>query len=164
MPSGVALAIAANGAVNGLKRAKHSHGYRPAAIVLDIEGTVAPISFVADVMFPYARDNVRTFLENNYDSAEARADVEAIRQQVRRVSGPRVFLCVLCGVPMGPALLTSCSRCPAVRTSLKHAHNTNRCQREVLAYKLRAILCCDCAGNSRRPGLPCHLCQQGRAG
>jgi methylthioribulose 1-phosphate dehydratase/enolase-phosphatase E1 len=72
---------AANGVVNGLKRAKHSHGYRPAAIVLDIEGTVAPISYVADVMFPYARDNVRAFLEANYDSAETRADVEAIRQQ-----------------------------------------------------------------------------------
>jgi hypothetical protein len=91
------LALAAYGAVNGLKRAKHSHGYRPAAIVLDIEGTVAPISFVADVMFPYARDNVRTFLEANYDSAEARADVEAIRQQVRRVPGPGAF-CVCCAV------------------------------------------------------------------
>jgi hypothetical protein len=86
---------AANGAATGLKRVKHSHGYRPAAIVLDIEGTVAPIRFVSEVMFPYARDNVRTFLEANYDSAEARADIEAIRQQVRRVPGPGAF-CVWC--------------------------------------------------------------------
>lgn len=72
----------ANGAANGVKRAKHVHRWRPSAIVLDIEGTVAPISFVADVMFPHARDNVRAYLEAHYNSSETRADVEAIRQQV----------------------------------------------------------------------------------
>lgn len=76
------LARAADGVANGVKRAKHSHHYRPAAIVLDIEGTIAPISFVADVMFPHARDNVRIFLEAHFNSAEARADIEAIRKQV----------------------------------------------------------------------------------
>jgi methylthioribulose 1-phosphate dehydratase/enolase-phosphatase E1 len=50
--------------------------------VLDIEGTVAPISFVADVMFSYARDNVAAHLEAHYDTPEARADIEAIRKQV----------------------------------------------------------------------------------
>lgn len=70
-------------AANGVKRAKHTHQWKPAAIVLDIEGTVAPISFVADVMFPHARDNVRTYLESHYNSAEARADIDAIRKQVR---------------------------------------------------------------------------------
>jgi methylthioribulose 1-phosphate dehydratase/enolase-phosphatase E1 len=64
------------------KRAKLSHAQLPRAIVLDIEGTVAPISFVADVMFPYARDNVAAHLEAHYDTPEARADVEAIRKQV----------------------------------------------------------------------------------
>lgn len=76
------LAHAADSVANGVKRAKHSHHYRPAAIVLDIEGTIAPISFVADVMFPHARDNVRAFLEAHFNSAEARADIEAIRKQV----------------------------------------------------------------------------------
>jgi hypothetical protein len=72
-----------NGVVaNGVKRAKHSHGWRLAAIVLDIEGTVAPISFVADVMFPHARDNVRSWLEQHYDSTQAVADIHAIRTQV----------------------------------------------------------------------------------
>jgi len=66
---------------NGVKRAKHSHHWKPAAIVLDIEGTVAPISFVADVMFPHARDNVRAYLESHYNSAETRADIDAIRKQ-----------------------------------------------------------------------------------
>jgi methylthioribulose 1-phosphate dehydratase/enolase-phosphatase E1 len=83
-----AAAEAVNGgqhAVNGsggyAKRAKLSHAKQPAAIVLDIEGTVAPISYVADVMFPYARDNVRSHLELTYDSAETQEDIEAIRAQ-----------------------------------------------------------------------------------
>lgn len=76
---------AANGvAANGVaaKRAKLSHAALPRAIVLDIEGTVAPISFVADVMFPYARDNVAAHLGAHYETPEARADIDAIRKQV----------------------------------------------------------------------------------
>jgi methylthioribulose 1-phosphate dehydratase/enolase-phosphatase E1 len=64
-----------------VKRTKLSHAQLPKAIVLDIEGTVAPISFVADVMFPYARDNVRQHLQEHYHSQEAQADIDAIRQQ-----------------------------------------------------------------------------------
>jgi hypothetical protein len=79
---------AGNGVVaNGVKRAKHSHSWRPSAIVLDIEGTVAPISFVADVMFPHARDNVRSYLEQHFDTPEAVADIDAIRTQVGVAGG-----------------------------------------------------------------------------
>ncbi|KAI7732985.1 hypothetical protein M8C21_024976, partial [Ambrosia artemisiifolia] len=38
-------------------------GSTPRCVVLDIEGTTTPISFVTDVLFPYARDNVRMHLE-----------------------------------------------------------------------------------------------------
>lgn len=55
---------------------------RPTAIVLDIEGTVAPISFVAEKLFPYAAAHVASHLEAHYDSEEGQEDVEAIRQQV----------------------------------------------------------------------------------
>jgi len=34
-------------------------------VVLDIEGTTTPISFVYDVLFPYARENLREFLETH---------------------------------------------------------------------------------------------------
>ena len=34
-------------------------------VVLDIEGTTTPISFVYDVLFPYARANLREFLETH---------------------------------------------------------------------------------------------------
>ena len=34
-------------------------------VVLDIEGTTTPISFVYDVLFPYARTHLRSFLETH---------------------------------------------------------------------------------------------------
>ena len=64
------------------KRAKLGpHKKPPVALVLDIEGTVAPISFVADVMFPYARENVRQHLEATYGNEETQEDIDAIRTQ-----------------------------------------------------------------------------------
>ncbi|XP_078429261.1 haloacid dehalogenase-like hydrolase family protein [Wolffia australiana] len=51
-------------------------------IVLDIEGTTTPISFVTDVLFPYARDNVRKHLIATYDSAETQDDIKLLRDQV----------------------------------------------------------------------------------
>ncbi len=38
------------------------------AVLLDIEGTLSPVSFVYDVLFPFARENARSFLEKNWDS------------------------------------------------------------------------------------------------
>jgi enolase-phosphatase E1 len=55
------------------------------AFLLDIEGTTTPLSFVHDVLFPYARENFKTFLEGTRDlvadlqrlGEEHRDDVEA---------------------------------------------------------------------------------------
>lgn len=52
-------------------------------IVLDIEGTTTPISFVTDVLFPFARDNVARHLSATYDTAETKEDIELLRSQVR---------------------------------------------------------------------------------
>jgi hypothetical protein len=52
-------------------------------IVLDIEGTTTPITFVADVLFPYARDNVGRHLSATYDTAETKDDINLLRTQVR---------------------------------------------------------------------------------
>lgn len=38
-------------------------------ILLDIEGTVSPLAFVHDVMFPYARAQVRPFLQGHWDDS-----------------------------------------------------------------------------------------------
>ncbi|KAF3337481.1 putative bifunctional methylthioribulose-1-phosphate dehydratase/enolase-phosphatase E1 [Carex littledalei] len=51
-------------------------------IVLDIEGTTTPISFVFEVLFPYARDNVRKHLIATYDTDETKDDIKLLRAQV----------------------------------------------------------------------------------
>ncbi|XP_003738262.1 enolase-phosphatase E1 [Galendromus occidentalis] len=43
-------------------------------ILLDIEGTVTPISFVKDVLFVYAREKLVKFLDENWDNNEDLAD------------------------------------------------------------------------------------------
>uniref|UniRef100_A0A5B6ZFX8 Probable methylthioribulose-1-phosphate dehydratase n=1 Tax=Davidia involucrata TaxID=16924 RepID=A0A5B6ZFX8_DAVIN len=52
-------------------------------IVLDIEGTTTPISFVADVLFPYARDNVGRHLSATYETAETQDDITLLCSQVQ---------------------------------------------------------------------------------
>lgn len=64
-------------------------------VVLDIEGTTTPISFVADVLFPYARDNVARHLSATYDTAETKDDIELLRAQVRILFGVIDFMLVL---------------------------------------------------------------------
>ena len=51
------------------------------AILLDIEGTTTPIAFVHDVLFPYARDHAKEFLEDNFDNDEVRADIALLREE-----------------------------------------------------------------------------------
>ncbi|GJU43027.1 probable bifunctional methylthioribulose-1-phosphate dehydratase/enolase-phosphatase E1 [Tanacetum coccineum] len=57
-------------------------GTSPRCVVLDIEGTTTPISFVTDVLFPYARDNVRMHLEETYDRVDTQEDIKLLRSQV----------------------------------------------------------------------------------
>ncbi|GAV72310.1 Aldolase_II domain-containing protein/HAD_2 domain-containing protein [Cephalotus follicularis] len=52
-------------------------------ILLDIEGTTTPMSFVTDVLFPYARDNVERHLSATYDSPETQEDIKLLRSQVQ---------------------------------------------------------------------------------
>lgn len=55
----------------------------PRCIVLDIEGTTTPISFVIDVLFPYARENVGRHLNLTYDTSETQDDIKLLRSQVQ---------------------------------------------------------------------------------
>ncbi|CAN7993496.1 unnamed protein product [Ixodes hexagonus] len=52
------------------------------AIVLDIEGTVISISFVKDVLFPYARENLRAYLKDHWNDDELRKLVSDLQGQV----------------------------------------------------------------------------------
>lgn len=51
------------------------------AVVLDVEGTTTPISFVVDVLFPFIRREVRKYLTENWEKEEVKQDVEALRAQ-----------------------------------------------------------------------------------
>jgi enolase-phosphatase E1 len=51
------------------------------AILLDIEGTITPLDFVHQVLFPYARSHIREFLEQRLSSPNVRADISALGQE-----------------------------------------------------------------------------------
>lgn len=53
------------------------------AVLLDIEGTLGPISFVRDVLFPYARQRLADYVEANRDTAV----VANILEQASQLSG-----------------------------------------------------------------------------
>jgi len=51
------------------------------AVVLDVEGTTTPISFVYDVLFPYAREHLREFLETHDPSGLLGEVVRHLREE-----------------------------------------------------------------------------------
>ncbi|XP_068683865.1 enolase-phosphatase E1-like isoform X1 [Montipora capricornis] len=53
-------------------------------VLLDIEGTTTPITFVKDILFPHAKKNVRGFLERNWDTAQCKEDVLALKVQAEK--------------------------------------------------------------------------------
>ncbi|KAA6421349.1 MAG: putative bifunctional methylthioribulose-1-phosphate dehydratase enolase-phosphatase E1 1-like [Trebouxia sp. A1-2] len=65
------------------KRHKGGAQGAPQAVVLDIEGTLAPISFVYDVMFPYAKKKLQSYLEKNWDTAELRSEVQQLQAEAK---------------------------------------------------------------------------------
>ena len=51
------------------------------ALLLDIEGTTTSISFVYEVLFPFARAHTMSYLERNYASPEVQSDLEGLRAE-----------------------------------------------------------------------------------
>ncbi len=54
---------------NGHGKSKHK------AVLFDIEGTMAPISFVKEVLFPYSSKEVKNFLSSNWNKSDVRSIV-----------------------------------------------------------------------------------------
>jgi len=50
-------------------------------ILLDIEGTTTPIDFVHKILFPFARERVRDYLNQNWASPELEADLVKLRDE-----------------------------------------------------------------------------------
>ena len=57
------------------------------AIVTDIEGTTSSIAFVKDVLFPYARQRMASFLLAHAQEADVRHALDDVRQTLRHESG-----------------------------------------------------------------------------
>ncbi len=55
-------------------------------VLLDIEGTTSSISFVHDVMFPFARNNCRSFLASAWETVEVQACLPLLCQDLERPS------------------------------------------------------------------------------
>jgi len=53
----------------------------PAAVVVDIEGTVGSIRFVKDVLFPFARSRLRPFILANRSLPDVVRQLEAVRTE-----------------------------------------------------------------------------------
>lgn len=55
--------------------------------LLDVEGTVAPLSLVSEQLFPYARKHLADFLEENEGDAAVRADLALLADENRLETG-----------------------------------------------------------------------------
>jgi len=51
------------------------------AFLLDIEGTTTPVEFVFQVLFPYAREHVRQFLESHCGGSGVLKDIDHLRNE-----------------------------------------------------------------------------------
>lgn len=51
------------------------------SILLDVEGTTTPMEFVYDVLFPFARKNVKEYLQRNFSSGEVEKVVNMLRKE-----------------------------------------------------------------------------------
>ena len=59
-------------------------------ILLDIEGTTCPVSFVASVLFPYARERLASYLETNQGDPEVQALLAATQAAFAADPNPEV--------------------------------------------------------------------------
>uniref|UniRef100_A0A8D8LPY7 Enolase-phosphatase E1 n=1 Tax=Cacopsylla melanoneura TaxID=428564 RepID=A0A8D8LPY7_9HEMI len=51
------------------------------AILLDIEGTTTSISFVKDVLFPYVKNNLESYLNKNWNTDEMKLNIKLLAEQ-----------------------------------------------------------------------------------
>jgi enolase-phosphatase E1 len=61
---------------------------RPALLLWDIEGTTTPVTFVYDVLFPYARARISAFLADHWRAPALRADIDDLRAQAATDGAP----------------------------------------------------------------------------
>jgi enolase-phosphatase E1 len=55
----------------------------PKLYLLDVEGTVAPVLFVTETLFPYAREHFSSFLREHFSESAVRLDLLALAKECR---------------------------------------------------------------------------------
>uniref|UniRef100_A0A1A8GF91 Enolase-phosphatase E1 n=1 Tax=Nothobranchius korthausae TaxID=1143690 RepID=A0A1A8GF91_9TELE len=55
---------------------------RTTTILLDIEGTTTPITFVKDILFPYVREHLEDHLSTHWEEDECKQDVHLLKKQI----------------------------------------------------------------------------------
>jgi enolase-phosphatase E1 len=58
----------------------------PRLYLLDVEGTVAPIAFVYERLFPFARAHLRSFLDQHGEVSDVQADLRLLAEESRSES------------------------------------------------------------------------------
>uniref|UniRef100_A0A6I8SVV5 Enolase-phosphatase E1 n=1 Tax=Xenopus tropicalis TaxID=8364 RepID=A0A6I8SVV5_XENTR len=67
-------------------------------ILLDIEGTTTPITFVKDVLFPYVKENIKKYLLEHWQEKECQEDVTQLQKQAEKDSHLDGFVPIPSGV------------------------------------------------------------------
>ncbi|XP_061822317.1 enolase-phosphatase E1 [Nerophis lumbriciformis] len=52
------------------------------ALLLDIEGTTTPITFVKDILFPYIKEHLEDYLSTHWEEDECKQDVHLLKKQI----------------------------------------------------------------------------------
>ncbi|KAI9353107.1 2,3-diketo-5-methylthio-1-phosphopentane phosphatase [Pilaira anomala] len=53
-------------------------------VILDIEGTITPITFVKETLFPYVTSGLSSFLDRTWDSPELKTQIDLLREQAKK--------------------------------------------------------------------------------
>ena len=91
------------------------------AMLWDIEGTTTPVSFVYDVLFPYARARISAYLTKHWGTDGLRADVDNLVAQAAAD-----------GVPLPPADASDAERLAAVQA---YVHSLMDADRKITGLK-----------------------------
>ena len=59
-------------------------------ILMDIEGTTTSIAFVHEVLFPYASEHLASFIQENVETPEVQAELQAVKQTVQEEQGKAI--------------------------------------------------------------------------
>lgn len=59
------------------------------AIITDIEGTTTSVSFVYDVLFPYAREHMAAYIQSHRDHTEVRTQLELVGKELGKTLDDR---------------------------------------------------------------------------